>query len=93
MRARWFGALYVACIASVALLVALSPDLIALNIAVQVMNALLLPLVLGLLLALSARALPAKVRPRGVYRALLACVFALTSALGLLGGVAGALLR
>jgi Mn2+/Fe2+ NRAMP family transporter len=93
MRARWFGALYVASIAGVALLVALSSDLIALNIAVQVMNALLLPLVLGLLLALSARALPAKVRPRGVYRALLACVFALTSALGLLGGVAGALLR
>ncbi len=88
LRVRWFSALYVACIAGAALAVALWPDLIALNIGVQVMNALLLPLVLGLLLALSARALPPPLRPRGLYRAVLTGVLALTAALGLLGGVA-----
>jgi hypothetical protein len=58
-----------------------------------VMNALLLPLVLGVLLTLSARALPAGVRPRGVYWMVLVAVLALTGALGLAGGVGGVLLR
>jgi Mn2+/Fe2+ NRAMP family transporter len=93
LRVRWFSALYVVSIVGVALLVAVWPDLIALNIGVQVMNALLLPLVLGVLLTLSARALPAGVRPRGVYWMVLVAVLALTGALGLAGGVGGVLLR
>jgi Mn2+/Fe2+ NRAMP family transporter len=90
---RWFTALYVASIAGVALLVAAWPDLISLNIGVQVMNALLLPLVLGVLLVLSARALPPPVRPQGVRWTLMVGVLGLTAVLGLVGGVAGALFR
>jgi Mn2+/Fe2+ NRAMP family transporter len=93
LRVRWFTAVYVGCIAGVALLVAVWPDLIALNIGVQVMNALLLPLVVGVLLALSARALPAAVRPRGAYWAVLVVVLGLTCVLGLVGGIGGALFR
>jgi Mn2+/Fe2+ NRAMP family transporter len=93
LRVRWFSMLYVVSIVGVALLVAAWPDLIALNIGVQVMNALLLPLVLGVLLTLSARALPAGVRPSGVYRALLVGALGLTAVLGLVGGVSGAVFR
>ena len=48
-----------------AVLVLASVDLIGLSIDAEVMNALLLPIVLGFLLALEARALPAAHRMRG----------------------------
>ena len=46
--------------------VQLVPNLVALNIAVEVMNALLLPLALGLLILLATRALPEGQRLHGV---------------------------
>jgi Mn2+/Fe2+ NRAMP family transporter len=49
-----------------AALVLASVDLVNLAVDVEVMNALLLPIVLGLLLALEARALPEEWRMRGV---------------------------
>jgi len=49
-----------------AALVLASVDLVDLAVDVEVMNALLLPVVLGLLLALEARALPAQWRMRGL---------------------------
>jgi len=49
-----------------AALVLLSVDLVNLAVDVEVMNALLLPIVLGLLLALEARALPEQWRMRGL---------------------------
>jgi Mn2+/Fe2+ NRAMP family transporter len=51
-----------------AVLVLFSLDLVHLVIAVEVMNALLLPIVLGFLLALESRALPVEHRMRGRYR-------------------------
>ncbi|MBV9822373.1 MAG: hypothetical protein JO144_09025 [Actinobacteria bacterium] len=51
-----------------AVLVLSGVDLIALSVDVQVMNALLLPIVLGFLLALEARALPPSWRMRGARR-------------------------
>ncbi|MGF6267486.1 Mn2+/Fe2+ NRAMP family transporter [Paraburkholderia youngii] len=68
MKAPWFYALYVAAVVGCALLVWYVPDLIALNLIAQVMNALLSPLVTGLLIALSVVALPVKYRPHGWYR-------------------------
>ena len=38
-----------------------------LNIAAQVLNAFLMPLVIGFLVALAVKALPAPLRPRGLY--------------------------
>ncbi|OBG25564.1 NRAMP family divalent metal transporter [Mycobacterium sp. 852002-51057_SCH5723018] len=51
-----------------AALVLASVDLVNLAVDVEVMNALLLPIVLGLLLALEARALPEEWRMRGVHK-------------------------
>lgn len=51
-----------------AAIVLLSIDLIRLVIDVEIMNALLLPIVLGFLLALECKALPERYRMRGAYR-------------------------
>ncbi|MGI4977557.1 MAG: NRAMP family divalent metal transporter [Janthinobacterium lividum] len=53
-------------------------NLVALNITVEVLNALLLPLALGLLVLLSERALPERTRLRGWFRAVVYAVTALT---------------
>ena len=86
---RWARGVYALCIAGGAAVVAVSPNLIALNVGVQVGNALLLPLVLGLLVALSARALPPAVRLRGWYLAVVVAVLTATTALGVFGGLSG----
>ena len=90
LQAPWFYGVYIVCVAGGALLVALWPDLVSLNIGVQVMNALLLPLVLGFLIALAARALPEAVRLRGIYFWVVCLVAFVTCALGVFGGVNGA---
>lgn len=51
-----------------AILVLASVDLVSLAVDVEVMNALLLPIVLGFLLVLERKALPPEHRMRGVYR-------------------------
>ena len=72
------------------MLVGIWPDLVSLNVGVQVMNALLLPLVLGFLVALSIRALPPAVRLRGWYKGVVIVVIGLTTLLGVFGGFSGA---
>ena len=62
-----------------------------LSIAAQVLNAFLLPLVVGFLIALAVTALPAPLRPRGLYLWALTGVSAIVIAVGLYGGVAGLL--
>ena len=89
-RATWFYGVYALCIVGGAAVVAVSPNLVSLNIGVQVMNALLLPLVLGFLVALSVRALPPAYRLRGWYLAVVVVTLALTTALGVFGGFSGA---
>jgi hypothetical protein len=53
------------------------------------MNALMLPLVLGMLIALANRALPGPHRLRGWYLWLVIAVSGVTCALGVVGGVGG----
>jgi Mn2+/Fe2+ NRAMP family transporter len=89
-QARWFYGVYALCIVGGATLVAISPDLVSLNIGVQVMNALLLPLVLGFLVALSVWALPPSLRLKGRYLAVVIVVLTATTALGVFGGFTGA---
>nr|WP_321983381.1 divalent metal cation transporter [uncultured Lichenicoccus sp.] len=90
LEARWFYGIYATCVVAGAMLVAVWPDLVALNVGVQVMNALLLPLVLGFLIALAVRALPEQHRLRGPYFWLVVVVSGLTTALGVFGGLQGA---
>lgn len=67
-EAPWFYGLYAAVFIMGALVVLCVQNLVSLAIDVEVMNALLLPIVLGFLLLLEARALPAEHRMQGAHR-------------------------
>ena len=87
--AGMLGVYAVAVIAG-SVLVAVWPNLVSLNIDVQIMNALLLPLVLGFLIALARWALPPAQRLRGVYFWVVIAVSGITTVLGVFGGLQGA---
>jgi Mn2+/Fe2+ NRAMP family transporter len=87
--ANWFYGVYAACVVGAATLVWFVPDLVWLNIAAQVLNAFLLPLVIGFLVALAVKTLPEPLRPRGLYLWVLIGVSAIVIAVGLYGGVSG----
>jgi len=89
LEAKWFYGVYAGCVLVGAVLVADVPDLVFLNIAVEVMNALLLPMVLGFLIALAIFALPANVRLKGWYRWVVIGTATLTAGLGVYGGITG----
>ena len=89
-EARWFYGVYALCVIGGAIVVAVWPNLVSLNVGVQVMNALMLPLVLGFLIALAMKALPRAHRLRGWYLWLVLIVATLTCALGVFGGFSGA---
>ncbi|MDA8439196.1 MAG: divalent metal cation transporter [Propionibacterium sp.] len=82
-RAKGFYGLAVTATLAGALLVLLTPNLVALSLDVEVMNASLLPVVLGFLLLLERRALPGEFRMRGVRRYATYALTGLVIALGL----------
>ncbi|WP_322028743.1 NRAMP family divalent metal transporter [Paraburkholderia sp. J76] len=88
-RAPWFYGAYALAVAGSAWAVWLAPDLVSLNVAAQVINTLMLPLVLGLLVALSVTALPQRWRPRGAYLWLVVFVGTVACAAGAWGAVQG----
>jgi Mn2+/Fe2+ NRAMP family transporter len=90
LKARWFYGVYAACVIGGATVVGLAPNLISLNVGVQVMNALLLPLVLGFLIRLAMVTLPPPYRLRGWYLWVVLIVCAITCALGVYGGLSSA---
>ncbi len=87
--APWFFGVYAAAVFMSAVVVWIEPDLVSLNVAAQVVNALMLPLVVGLLIALAAVVLPAASRPRRGYLWLVSILGALASVAGLVGAAAG----
>ena len=86
-EAPWFYLVFTVGILGGAILVYSVPDLVALNLGVEVMNALLLPLVLGFLVALAIKALPAGHRLRGGYMWLVIIVAGFTATFGVFGGL------
>jgi Mn2+/Fe2+ NRAMP family transporter len=90
LEARWFYAIYALTVVGSAVVIGVAPNLVSLNVGVQVMNAFLLPLVLGFLIALAIRTLPPEHRLRGPYLWLVIAVSAVTCALGVFGGLSGA---
>ncbi|HVH76893.1 MAG TPA: divalent metal cation transporter [Stellaceae bacterium] len=84
-----FFAVYAAAVVGAAGLCGVVPDLVRLNIAAQVLNGFLLPLVFGVLVALAARAPPAEGRLRGWYLGLVILVCAVVCSAGIVGGIAG----
>ena len=91
LKAKWFYGVYALCVIGGALVVGLAPNLISLNVGVQVMNALLLPIVLGFLVRLAMVTLPESRRLKGRYMWLTVAVCAVTCAFGVLGGIGGLL--
>lgn len=88
-EAKWFYAVYAACVVGSAALVWAVLDLVWLNIAAQVLNAFLLPLVIGFLVALASKALPEPLRLKGLYMWVLVGISVVVCVLGLAGGVGG----
>jgi Mn2+/Fe2+ NRAMP family transporter len=88
--APWFYGIYALAVIGGAVIVDLVPDLVALNVGVEVMNALMLPLVLGFLVLLAFKALPPEHRLKGPYAWLVVAVSILTAGLGVYGGISGA---
>ncbi len=88
-EAPWFYLVFVAVLVVSGLLVSSGINLVKLSVGVEVMNALLLPVVLGLLYALARRALPRGNQLRGAYAVVVALTIALTAGLGVWGGLSG----
>jgi len=87
LEAPWFYGIVTACLVLAGVLVASdSINLVQLSVGVEVVNALMLPTVLGFLFALSCKALPEQYRLKGPYAwvvgatILVTVVFALFSA-------------
>jgi Mn2+/Fe2+ NRAMP family transporter len=85
--AGWFYGVYAACVLGSGALVWFASNLVWLNIVAQVFNAFLMPLVIGLLVALAVTALPEPHRLRGFYLKLIVAVCAIVSAVGIFGGL------
>ncbi|WP_322050278.1 NRAMP family divalent metal transporter [Paraburkholderia bannensis] len=88
-RAPWFYAAYALSVAGSACFVWVSPDLVSLNVAAQVVNALMLPFVVVMLVVLSVTVLPKPHRPRGLYLWLVIVVGAIVCAAGVWGAIQG----
>jgi NRAMP (natural resistance-associated macrophage protein)-like metal ion transporter len=88
-EAPWFYGVYTVAVIAGAIVVAVVPNLVSLNVAVEVMNALMLPIVLGFLIALAIRALPSEHRLRGIYRWVVIGISTLTAGLGIYAGISG----
>jgi Mn2+/Fe2+ NRAMP family transporter len=76
MHAPWFYGVFAVAVTGSAVIVWLAPDLVSLNVTVQVVNTVMLPLVFGLLIALATVALPPAHRPRRLYLALMYLIVA-----------------
>ena len=87
-KAPWFYAVYAVTLAGAAAIVMSGVNLVTLSLGVQVMNALLLPIVLGFLFLL-ARRLPAPYRLAGATAVAVAAIMIVTVTLGLYSGIAG----
>jgi Mn2+/Fe2+ NRAMP family transporter len=90
MEAPWFYGIVGAMIVAGGSLVASGINLVELTVAAGVVNALLLPVVLGFLFWLGRMALPQALRLQGFYAVVVAAAFLLISGVALYAGLVGA---
>lgn len=88
-EAPWFYATYIFILMIAAMIVVSGINLVKLSVAVEVMNALLLPIVLGFLFLLSKKMLPEKYKLRGFYGWFVGIILLITVTFGLYAGVSG----
>jgi Mn2+/Fe2+ NRAMP family transporter len=89
-EAPWFYGIFTVCLVLAGVLVASGVDLVKLSVGVQVLNALLLPIVLGFLYALALWALPDAYRLKGPYAIIVGAVIFVTAGFGVYAGLSGA---
>lgn len=89
-EAPWFYCVYTLTLIIGAAIVLSGFNLVNLSIGVEVMNALLLPIVLGFLYILARKALPEKYKLKGTYNVLVFTTLLITAGFGLIAGVWGA---
>jgi len=90
LEAPWFYGIFAVCLIAGGVLVASGVNLVELSVAVEVMNALLLPLVLGFLYLLALKTLPHPYRLQGAYKWIVGAVVGITACFGFYAGIAGA---
>lgn len=90
-EAPWFYGIFAASLLIGAGIVLSGTNLVKLAVSVNVMNALLLPIVLGFLFLLARKALPEAWRLKGWYAWLVGLVVLLTAGLGVYAGIMGLL--
>ena len=88
-EAPWFYGIYTVALCLGGLLIASGANLVKISVGVQVMNALLLPIVLGFLYFLGRRALPECHRLKGVRAFTAAAVIGTTAVFGVYAGLIG----
>ncbi|MGA9855696.1 MAG: divalent metal cation transporter [Gammaproteobacteria bacterium] len=88
-EAPWFYGVYTASLILGGFLVVSGISLVKLSVGVQVMNALLLPIVLGFLFLLARRALPEAHRLKGIYAAIVAIIIVVTAGFGVFAALTG----
>ena len=86
--AKWFYGVYALCVVGSAALVDSRPTGVAQHRRAGAQR-LLLPLVIGLLIALAVKALPEAARPRGVYLWILLAISVVVIAVGVFGALRG----
>ncbi|MCL4448262.1 MAG: divalent metal cation transporter [Actinobacteria bacterium] len=89
LEAPWFYLIYSLAVIGGALVVLIVHNLVSLIILVEVVNALLLPLVLGFLVMLAIKALPKEHRISGWYRWMVVAIVAITATLGVYAALIG----
>lgn len=90
-EAPWFYCVYTLALTIGGILVSSHLNLVKLNVAVEVMNAFLLPIVLGFLFLLARKTLPEKYKLKGWYAGLVGTTLAITAGFGLFAGVWGSI--
>ena len=88
-EAPWFYGIYTVLLVLGGALVASNVNLVSLGVAMEVMNAILLPIVLGFLYVLARHALPGALRLQGRYAAFVLTVIVITAGFGLYAALNG----
>jgi len=88
-EAPWFYGVFTTALVLAGALVASGVNLVDLSVAVEVMNALLLPIVLGFLYMLAVKALPEQHRLRGWYAVIVAVLILATAGFGVYAALFG----
>ncbi len=89
LEAPWFYGIFCVSLVLGGILVASGVDLVRLSVGVQVLNAILLPIVLGFLFLLARYALPEPYRLKGLAAVVTGIVVVVTATFGLFAGIAG----